>query len=679
MAKLVNADSVAGAHKRYTRRTADTFQNFATKTGIGTDNLSSANSYGFNPISRVRTLIEWMYRGSWLCGVGVDCVADDMTREGVDLVGEDLDAKDVEKIQQVIRRMQLWQTLNQIGKWARLYGGALGLIWIEGQKFDTPLRLDTVQQGQFKGVVPMDRWMVTPDLNTVIKQPGPDFGNPAFYTIDASSPNFPIQRTRIHWTRVMRMEGVELPYWQKQSENMWGISVLERLFDRLTAFDSATQGAAQLVYRSYLRTLSIENLRDLIASGGDAFEAVIKNIDMIRAFQTNEGLTILDTRDTFEVHNNTFAGLSDVIASMGDQISGALQIPLTRLFGQAPAGLNATGESDMRTYYDNILRLQERWFRRPLDVIIPLAARNAGIDLPDGWSYEFKSLWQLTDVQKAEVNNSDVTALVNAQSTGLLPSSVFLDELRKSGKKTGMWQSITDDMIRDARAAEQAPSPEDIMTLGAGAFGLPSAEKPSINESLNSAHGTLNNKQLAGPGPGKEEGGKPPAAAKKSGGLPAPALKKDPSDKIETGMKDAARIFDVQDIPIYIENPKGTIRKGGKGNNKWETMMPADYGFIEGVPSAEGKFEQLDCYIGDNAASDNVFIIDQLDLRSGGFDEHKVFLGFNTQDEVTDIYQRAFSDGRGKDRIGKVSHVKMETFKSWMKTGNFEAPYALVT
>jgi phage-related protein (TIGR01555 family) len=672
VAKLLNADSVVGAHKRYTR---DTFQNFATKTGIGTDNLTSDNTYGFNPISRVRTLIEWMYRGSWLCGVGVDCVADDMTREGIDIQGENLDARDTEKIIQLMRSMQVWQSLNQVGKWARLYGGALGMIWIEGQNFATPLRIDTVQPGQFKGIIPMDRWMVTPDLNTIVKHPGPDFGLPAFYTIDASSPNFPIQRTRVHYSRFVRMEGVELPYWQKTSENMWGISVLERLFDRLTAFDSATQGAAQLVYRSYLRTISIENLRDIIATGGDAFNAVVKNIEMIRAFQTNEGLTVMDTRDTFEVHQNNFAGLSDVINSMGDQISGALQIPLTRLFGQAPAGLNATGESDMRTYYDNILRLQERWFRRPLDVIVPLVAKNADIDLPDGWSYEFKSLWQLTDIQKAEVNTSDVTALVNVQGTGVLPTSVFLDELRKSGKKTGMWQSITDDMIKEATAADEAPSPDDILATGGAALGHPQEANPLpfVKEGENGEEGAAEE--------GKPGQGKLPAP-KTAGGLPKPKLPKDPADKIENPDKvtaaDAAHIIDVQDIPIYIENPKGTIRRGGKGKGTWEVMMPADYGFIEGIPSAEGKFEQLDCYIGDAPQSDDVWVVDQLDLRSGGFDEHKCFIGFKTQDEVMDIYQRAFSDGKGKDRMGQVSHVKMETFKSWMKTGNFEAPYALV-
>src|SRR5690348_17001368 len=65
----------------------DSFQNFMAKFGIGTDNLTSAGTYGFNPITRQRTILEWAHRGNWLSGCAVDIIADDMTRAGVDIVG----------------------------------------------------------------------------------------------------------------------------------------------------------------------------------------------------------------------------------------------------------------------------------------------------------------------------------------------------------------------------------------------------------------------------------------------------------------------------------------------------------------------------------------------------------------------------------------------------------------
>ncbi len=88
MAK-VSVKSVAREGKRANSRqasksqtTRDSFQNFPLGLGIGTNNASSANTYGYNPITRNRIEIDWMYRGSWSAGAAVDVIADDMTREG---------------------------------------------------------------------------------------------------------------------------------------------------------------------------------------------------------------------------------------------------------------------------------------------------------------------------------------------------------------------------------------------------------------------------------------------------------------------------------------------------------------------------------------------------------------------------------------------------------------------
>src|ERR1700732_367897 len=74
-------------------RTLDSLQNFTAALGYGTDTLLSQGTYGFNPITRVRTLLEWIHRGSWLGGVAIDLVADDMTRAGIELKG-DIEAKE---------------------------------------------------------------------------------------------------------------------------------------------------------------------------------------------------------------------------------------------------------------------------------------------------------------------------------------------------------------------------------------------------------------------------------------------------------------------------------------------------------------------------------------------------------------------------------------------------------
>ena len=234
----------AKARKEYFSRQADSLQNFAAGLGMGTDNLLSQSTYGFNPITRVRTLLEWIHRGSWLGGVAIDLVADDMTRAGVKLKGE-IEPTDIEEIEEAIAFYGIWNSLNDCVKWSRLYGGCIGVYLIDGQNLETPLRIETVGKDDFKGIIALDRWMVEPSLQDLVTEMGPHMGLPKYYRVTAQAPALSMKR--IHYTRVFRLEGIRLPYWQRLMENLWGISVLERLYDRMIAFDSGTQGVAQLL------------------------------------------------------------------------------------------------------------------------------------------------------------------------------------------------------------------------------------------------------------------------------------------------------------------------------------------------------------------------------------------------------------------------------------------------
>ena len=133
--------------------TFDSFQNFLARVGVGTDNQGTAGRYGFNPISRNRLLIEWAYRGSWVVGTIVDCVAEDMTREGVSVLCDEV-PDDMEEFELSMEQLAIWPNLCDTVKWARLYGGALGLIMVDGQDVSTPLDINAIGKGQFKGVFP---------------------------------------------------------------------------------------------------------------------------------------------------------------------------------------------------------------------------------------------------------------------------------------------------------------------------------------------------------------------------------------------------------------------------------------------------------------------------------------------------------------------------------------------
>lgn len=127
-----------------------------------------------------------------------------------------------------------------------------------------------------------------------------------------------------------------------------------------------------------------------------------------------------------------------------------------------------------------------------------------------------------------------------------------------------------------------------------------------------------------------------------------------------------------QGIPISIENKKGSTRSGVDGNGKkWSSRLPADYGYIRGTTGADG--DHVDVYLGPIPDSHLVVVINQRDHRTGKFDEHKALLGYRSEKEAVADYVSAFSDRKGKARIGSVECMSVDAFKRWLK-GKTTAP-----
>jgi phage-related protein (TIGR01555 family) len=672
--KRATVDRVAKEGKTLRgKNTGDAFQNFALNLGLGTNNALSQSAYGFYPITRVRTLLEWIHRGSWLGGVAVDLLADDMTRSGVEILTVE-DPKKVEEMQQGLTRLRVWQQLSDNIKWSQLYGGSIAVLLIDGQDPSTPLRIETVRKDQFRGLTVFDRWMVDPDLTHLVTEYGPNLGLPEYYKVVADAPA--MRGQKIHYTRCIRMEGVRLPYYQRVMENLWGLSVFERLYDRMIAFDSATVGAAQLVYKSFIRTYKIDGLHEAATTAGDALVGISKRVELMRKYQSIEGVTLLDKEDDFATHEASgFTGIADVLIHFAEQISGALQIPLVRLLGQSPAGLNSTGESDLRTYYDNILKRQENDLREGMNLILRVLAQSLQIKLPDNFNFNFVPLWQLNQTEKTDVADKGSRFIMEIEAAGLVSPKVALQELRQLAKTTGYWTNISNKDISEASDVAEPPEPEPMPGEGGD---MPGGDPDQ------------------GPEEGDEEAGEAAEAGARKGQAAAEKATEKRSQAQIKGLERAKSITkaiggsgggdrrwigknaaqdaadyslpftEIAGLQIVIESARGTIRRG----EGWSVVMPADYGYIRRVGSAEGEEEWLDCFIGPSHSSREVWVIDGM-KPEGGFDEHKLMLGFTSERDAVAAFKKAYNDGAAR-RIGAITNLSVDSlaFKNWIARGN---------
>ena len=130
----------------------------------------------------------------------------------------------------------------------------------------------------------------------------------------------------------------------------------------------------------------------------------------------------------------------------------------------------------------------------------------------------------------------------------------------------------------------------------------------------------------------------------------------------------------VHGMDISIETAMGETRRGydEDGNEKWANVSPAHYGYVRRTEGADG--EQIDVYVGRNPASQKVWVIDQRDLNSDAFDEHKVMLGFDTQEQAEETYAGGFSDGKGRKRIMATTEMDVSEFKALAAEGKFDKP-----
>ena len=180
-------------------------------------------------------------------------------------------------------------------------------------------------------------------------------------------------------------------------------------------------------------------------------------------------LQVLSKDDDFQTFDYTFSGLSDIYEQFMMDIAGAAEIPVTKLFGRSPAGLNATGEGDLRNYYDTVKQWQEAVLRPVLEKLLPVMCMSAWGAVPDDLDFEFNPIRDTSDEERAGLIQQTASAIVSVYQAGIIAQQTALKELRQSGSTYGMWGQITDEEVAAASDMPQG-----------GEEGPPGGEMPGM-------------------------------------------------------------------------------------------------------------------------------------------------------------------------------------------------------
>lgn len=162
-----------------------------------------------------------------------------------------------------------------------------------------------------------------------------------------------------------------------------------------------------------------------IKMGHPAHELKLQRLQLAMMAKGINGTLIMDAAEEYEQKQLQFGGLTDVLMSFMQMASGAADIPMTRLMSQSPGGLNATGESDLRNYYDRISSGQELVLSPALQVLDECLIPSALGTRPEEVFYNWRSLWQTTDKERADIGKTTTESIKIVSETKLIPDDVM--------------------------------------------------------------------------------------------------------------------------------------------------------------------------------------------------------------------------------------------------------------
>lgn len=442
----------------------DAFSNPLFRLGWGSQSPLEATEYPLTRMTDNYALLNSLYRDNWVVQNVVGLMVDDMLREWYKLKGsytpEALDA-----LGKVERDTRLRERINEGLRWGRLYGGAAGLIMIDGQDdLSKPLDVDMIYPGSFKGLYILDRWQgVTPNMGLVFEGGDPV---PESYSITDADGNTVVN---VHHSRVVRFTGRDLPYLERVAEMYWGESEVEALYKDVVAHDNVSANMAALTFQANINTMEVKGLEQLFSIGSTQAQRRFWNVMQAQSvLRSNFGTQLVEEGNKITNTQYTFTGLQEVYESMCLNLCGASHYPMTKLFGRSPAGMNATGESDLKNYYDYVDSQREAKVRPALQKLLPVLAMSAWGTIPDDLDFTFPPLWTPTATETAEIALKKAQAIRDTFQAGLFQADTAMKELKKLEEETGMFGSLSDEEI----AAAAGKSYTDVTALRDPLMGL---------------------------------------------------------------------------------------------------------------------------------------------------------------------------------------------------------------
>ena len=451
-------DVLFGASQTTKQYHADGYVKVLNQYGTQND---TTEQYEYSPEGSVMDIkLNQLYEGDGLFAKIIDTPADECVKQGFSF-GNLSDEKVESFLRQSLDDLDWEDVFSTAVKWSRLFGGAIGVMLIDdGGELDEPLNWSSIKS--IDEVRIYERAVVQPDYTSLYRiNPQYDggsrvqskFGMPQYYTVMSQYGSFVVHESRCLVFRNGRLpERTSNPLYQ-----IWGMPEYIRIKRAMRDATVAHGDATKLLERSVQAVYSMKGLADECSTeeGENRILKRLQTIDTSRGLMNT--ISIDADGENYDFKTFSFSGVSDVVDTSCNLLSALTNIPQTILFGRSPAGMSATGESDMENFYNFVERIQKTMLRPNLqvllDVIIQAGVHAGELDKAPDIHLEFNPLWSLSEAEQAQVEATKAaTASTRANTAIAYVNSQILDptEVRRKLAESGEFNVediITEDDI----------------------------------------------------------------------------------------------------------------------------------------------------------------------------------------------------------------------------------------
>jgi phage-related protein (TIGR01555 family) len=210
-----------------------------------------------------------------------------------------------------------------------------------------------------------------------------------------------------HATRLLPFVGRPVGDLLKPAFSFGGLSLSQMAKPYIDNWLQTRQSVNDLIQAFSVMVLQTD-LAGILQTGGMELD---KRIELFNKCRNNRGVFVLAKNDEdFKNVSAPLSGLDKLQAQAQEHICSVGQIPLVKYTGISPSGLNASSEGEIRVFYDREHAYQESFMRPHLDTVFKMAQINIFGEVDDDLEYVFVPLFELTELQLADLSSKKADA-----------------------------------------------------------------------------------------------------------------------------------------------------------------------------------------------------------------------------------------------------------------------------